>query len=103
MDEKQLALAKEQVEKVKSMAIEAIKKVAVDEQGRLTGTFVVFGLSDGQPAPPITLGFDRDMFSILAADFENFLSIREKEEKINQIQDEKLRARLLHNLQASLK
>lgn len=103
MTPEQLNQAKEQVEKVKEMAIESIKTITVDDTGRLTGTFVLFGMIDGQPTPPVTLGFDKDMFSIIADDFVNFLNIREKEEKINSVKDEKLRNRFLNNLKNSLK
>lgn len=99
----QIKQIKENIDRAKAEAVNAINRIEVDEKGQINGTFALFTLFDGQPGQPMTLGFDKDLFAMLSEDFVKFLNVREKEEKINQIRDEKLRGRLLQNLQNSLK
>ena len=104
MNDEQLKNAKEQIEKAKEDAIASIKQAgSIDDKGMIASTFVLFNFVDGQPAPPITLGVDKDIFALVSQDFINMLDVRTQEEKINTIKDERLRARLLNNLHNSLK
>lgn len=99
MNPEQTKKIKEELELLKTKAIEAINKLELDaEKGMLKNPFALFTFIDGQPQFPLTSGVDRVIFKAMADDFINYLEIKEKEEKIMQIQDEKLRSRLLSNL-----
>lgn len=103
MTPEQIKETKANVENLKAEAIKFINSIEVKEDGSVSGLFALFALPNGQPSNlPISTGLNSDLFSVLADDFKKFLKIKEQEATIHNISDERLRARLLKNLQEKM-